>query len=206
MSFRAWALAFVNIALFALLVARAWNGTATESLLAVAPRQWVEPKLEIAAPSTAAEPVSFQERPLFLASRQFYVPPLPPTIPVAPPRPDYKLVGTFIIPSKPTVAVIAQRASGASRKITLGDAEEGWLVRAIESRRVVLGYQDETFDIGNPAHGAGLAIVPLTARLPGNPSSPAVAGAPRVLGRGGIAAPLSSATSENARLYRPPGR
>ena len=108
---------------------------------------------------------AIQDRALLYAARSVYMPPLAGT---SPPKPQYRLVGTFIIPFKPAVALLSS-ANGAARKVKPGDSLDGWLVEAVEDRRVVLRYGSETFDIASAAAakpGLTLQSAPLARQTP----------------------------------------
>jgi type II secretory pathway component PulC len=196
-------LAAINLSLIATLATHLWEGTQTASLLATAAKPIQSPELHLAAAARTDNVGVIQDRALFYASRHFYVSPPPSAIPSTPPKPDYRLVGTFIIPQKPTVALLAN-SSGASRKVKTGDDLDGWSVQAIEGRRVILQYQSETVEITAASTGGmtGMQMAPITRTAQTAP----VAGI-RSLGAGGS---LSStprfmdASASSPRLYRPP--
>jgi hypothetical protein len=157
------ALVLVNLCGLTLLIHRAWQGTQAARLLATEPRPFSVPKLDTLAPARPASLGVIQDQALFYASRHFYTPPPPSAAPVMPPRPDYKLAGTLIIPSKPTVALLTGSA-GVSRKIKTGDDLDGWMVQAIETGRVTLQYGSTMFDILGAQRNSnvGIRVVPLT--------------------------------------------
>lgn len=198
----------LNVCVAGLLIERAWHGTDTGLLLATAPKPFAIPDLAIDPPNRGGGLGSLQEQPLFYASRHFYTPPPPSAAPTAPPRPDYRLVGTFVIPSRPAVALLSG-PGGVSRKVKPGDDLNGWSVEAIEGGRVILRYQSETFEISGAAKGgnAGLQIAPIARTAQAAPSDGI-----RVLGN---AAPGAVGTSQdsyvaphpnhqNPHFYRPP--
>lgn len=197
------ALILINMGVPALLIYELWEGTQTQSLLAISPTLFVAPELDIAAPSWSPAR-ALQDKTLLYTSRHFYTPPPPSSVPVTPPKPDYRLVGTFVIPAKPTVALLSS-ASGTSRKVKAGDKLDGWLVQAVETRRVLLQFADTTLEIsnGSKVSPAGMRLVPLT-RSP----HPASVNGIRTLGSSAQGLSLSSAdlatTSSSPRLYRPP--
>lgn len=203
-------LILANVFAVALLISRAWQGTQAARLLATEPKTFAVPELDTGAPARVASLGVIQEQALFYATRRFYTPPPPSAVPVTPPRPDYKLAGTFIIPSKPTVALLTGSA-GASRKVKTGDDLDGWTVQAIEAGRVTLQYGSTTFDILGTGRGgtSGMHVVTLTQTAQIVPS-----GGIRVLGaavqgsvapRSGYSIP-SSIPNPSPRLYRPPPR
>jgi hypothetical protein len=197
-------LGMVNVCVLALLINRAWYGTQTVSLLATTPKPFAIPELGVTVPNRAGSLASIQEQSLFYASRHFYTPPLPSALPATPPKPDYRLVGTFIIPAKPTIALLSN-SSGASRKVKPGDELDGWTVAAVEGGRVILQYGSSTFEISNAskAGNAGMQAVSLqrTAQV-------APTGGVRTLGSPaqGASVPQAGFATPNSspRLYRPP--
>lgn len=202
-------LGLLNVGAVALLIDRAWSGTQTVDLLATPAKPFAMPELDIGIPSRAGNPASIQDQPLFYASRHFYTPPLPSTLPTAPPKPDYRLVGTFIIPAKPTLALLSS-ASGASRKVKPGDELDGWTVEAVEGGRVILQYGTTTFEISNASKAGASGMQAVSTQ---RTAQAAPAGGIRTLGS---AMPGSSvqgasvshaeyaAPSSSPRLYRPP--
>ena len=197
-------LVLINVSVGTVLIYRAWQGTQTASLLATVPHPFGAPKLDIVPPTQPASLASIQDQALFYSDRQFYTPPPPSAVPAGPPKPDYRLVGTFIIPSKPTIALLSN-SPGVSRKVKTGDDLDGWLVAAVERGRVILEFGSTTFDITSAAKVAdtGMQAVPLTRQ--------AQATAPtgiRTLGSTAQASPLLrsgyTAPSSSPRLYRPP--
>jgi hypothetical protein len=203
--FSSTALLVLNAAAAALLVDLAWHGTEATQLLQTAPKALAPLELDIDPGRPRVELGALQEEPLLYANRRFYAPPPPGAVPTAPPRPDYKLVGTFVIPSKPTVALLSG-PGGLARKVKPGDDLEGWSVTAVEGGRVILRYQSETIEITNSAKagGPGMQMAPLSRTAQSSPS-----GGIRTLGMMGPGtppgAPASYPTSnQSARLYRPP--
>jgi hypothetical protein len=162
---------------------------------------------------------SVRDHALFYASRAFYVAPPPPAAPTAPPRPDYLLAGTFVIPHKQTIAWLKQKTGGRVIKVQAGDELERWHVERIELARVVLSYEDERFEISRATREAEnhLTRAPLkraarvrtvaaaSSELPGGIAAPTV----KSLGAGGSgvirdAALQPAQAPVGARLYRPP--
>src|SRR5262245_53080236 len=136
------ALGLASFALAVLVITRVWLGTDAQALLATPARQYAQPGMKLTLPATPARP-GIREHALLHATREFFVPPTPVATPAAPPPPDYRLVGTFIIPRKPTIALL-MNSSGASRKVRPGDDLDGWLVQAVETRRVLLMYGNQS--------------------------------------------------------------
>jgi hypothetical protein len=196
----------LNMCAVGLLINRAWHGTQTVELLTTAPKPFATPDLDIQSPASTVNLASIQDQALFYASRNFYTPPPPSALPATPPKPDYKLVGTFIIPSKPTVALLTN-SSGTSRKVKTGDNLDGWSVQAIEGGRVILQYETTTFEISSVGKGAnaGMQVVPLARTAQVAPVSGV-----RTLGGGSAmqGASVSRAgyvnPNSSPRLYRPP--
>src|SRR5579859_1439903 len=104
-----------NAGAVAILLDQALHGTQAARLLATAPKSFAAPHLDMKLPVGTADGAVIQDQALFYAIRRLYIPPPPSALPVTPPRPDYKLAGTFIIPSKPSVALM-RGAAGVSRK------------------------------------------------------------------------------------------
>jgi hypothetical protein len=224
-------LMLLSMALTVIVIVRAWHGTEARSLLATPAREYAAPSAKLALPASPAR-VAIRDRALLHASREFFVPPTPVAASATPPRPDYRLVGTFVIPHKPTIALLMS-SSGASRKVKPGDELDGWLVRAVETRRVILQYGNESAEIMAAAKSAssGLTTAPLSRKTLSTPLPPAQGGAPEspgiplpdqtagtvtVLGAGATPGkPASGGMREasaagtnplrtDARLYRPP--
>ena len=213
------------VAAIAQLVVR---GTQAEQLLATPPRQFTATSvnLDVQRPAVDLEPI--RDHTLFYASRAFYVPPPPSPEPATPPRPNYQLAGTFIIPSKPTVALL-KSSGGIPRKVIPGDDLDGWHVQAVESQRVVLDYKGEQIEIVRDAKtkSSGLTIAPIVRASAATPAAPPAstpdaslqssadanpqpARAVKVLGNGGdsqsalrAVSATTSPTRIEARLYRP---
>lgn len=162
------ALVAVICAMLFLLGRRVTEGTQTQALLATAPHE-ASPAADRLTPSQRAlNSASLQSDPLFYQTRRSYVPPPPASAPAAPPRPDFKLVGTFVIPRMPTIALLAETATGALRKVKPGDDVNGWTVQAVETRRVILAYASQSVELTDPVHppNSGLQLAPLSRSLP----------------------------------------
>jgi hypothetical protein len=199
---RVLALVALNGVLAACVLSCAWRGTQAAALLATPPLPVQLPEYDLTRPVSQTRLATIEDRTLLYASRHVYVA-TPPDL--APPRPNYRLVGTFIIPSKPAVALLTN-PQDASRKVKPGDTLDGWLVEGVERHRVLLRHDSETFEIADavPA-GTGLVVqrAPL-ARLA--PSTPEVG--VRVLGQP-TSNPANAASSVSPRrsaprLYQPP--
>ncbi len=201
-------LAVLNLIVMGMLIYKIWQGTQVRGLLATPPRSFAVPQLDTDAPVTTTHLASLQNEPLFYTSRHVYTPPPPSAAPATPPRPDYRLVGTFIIPAKPTVALLAN-TSGASRKVKAGDDLDGWTVQTVEGGRIVLQFDTTTVEISGTSKtiAAGIRSAPIS-----RPSQDMPVSGIRTIGNGGPAASASSAgystaiSNSNSRLYRPPPR
>jgi hypothetical protein len=198
----------LNLVLAATLAALAWNGTRTDELLATPARDVPVAVGSIDLPPPGADVASIQDAALFHASRRFYVAPPPSSVPVAPPRPDYRLAGTFVVPNKPTAAWLMSNSTQQSLRVKVGESVGGWNVQGIEKGRVLLQYENETVQIGDsgrPVSG-GLNVVPMKR------TTIATATGVKVLGNPGATVPGSQIeqgappVSGEARLYRPPPR
>lgn len=193
-----------NAGAAAILLDRALQGTQAARLLATPPKSFAIPEIDTTPPAQAANSSVIQDQVLFYASRRLYIPPPPSALPVAPPRPDYKLAGTFIIPSKPSMALM-RGATGVSRKVKTGGDLDGWTVQAVEAGRVTLQFGTTTFDIVSAGKGGspGMQVVPLT-----RTAQAASAGGIHVLGAAVQGAPVSppgfSIPNSSPPLYRPP--
>jgi hypothetical protein len=186
----------------------ALRGTASEALLAIAPLQARRVPAVLPFAPTSATPMLIKDRALFHSSRHFFVPPEPSTRPPPPAPPAYQLVGTLVIPKKPTVALLKASSSDIQRRISVGDNLDGWLVDAVEMKRVTLHFEDQHTQIGRdalhethlPATTPGLTRVPLV-----RVHNPGPTKALRVLGS--AASGPATAPGEHsiaARSYRPP--
>jgi hypothetical protein len=199
---RVLALVAVNAVIAACLLTSAWRGTQTAALLATAPRSMPLPEVDLTRPPVTTRLATLEDRTLLYASRHVYVAP-PPDL--APPRPAYRLVGTFIIPSRPAVALLTS-PQDASRKVKPGDMLDGWLVEAVERHRVTLRHESETFDLADAVpEGVGLTVqrAPLASTAPPSPGAGV-----RLLGQPAASqatagSPASPAPS-TPRLYQPP--
>ncbi len=160
------------------------HGTQTAALLATPTSAAAAPPPHSSTPGGHAEVATIQSAPLFHASRRYFVPPAPDAGPATPPIPSYQLVGTFVIPNKPTLAILKQATTGTSRKVTAGEMLDGWLVQAVESRRVVLRYENESREILAAGRNSDPRGMPTTS--PATPTTPATLAAP--------AAPATAAT------------
>jgi hypothetical protein len=218
------ALVLISAAIGFVIAQRVWLGTQTRALLGTPARQYAATKVDLSVPTPAGNLDSVRERALFHASRAFYVAPPPPVTPAAPPRPQYRLAGTFVIPRKPTVALLAPAGTGAPRKVHAGDEIDGWRVQAVENGRVVLEYNGERAEIVREVKASNGGLSRAALARPGSsapvagvhgssPENGATAAAPRIrtlsggpgpqAGLRGVSATQSQSRLET-RLYRPP--
>jgi hypothetical protein len=158
-------------------------GTQTASMLATPPTQVTPPALRLAGGVQSADLHLVQDSPLFYSTRHFYSAPIV-TGPATPAVPTYRLVGTFIIPNKPALAFLKSDTTGASRKVAPGETLDGWRVQAVENRRVVIQFGQESREIvpaGASSQVASAAPPPsqeVTAQSSGAPARPAMFGGP----------------------------
>jgi hypothetical protein len=161
----------LNVGISGAVVLRLVHGAQTASLLATAPRKAAAPDIHLTWHSPPADMAAIQTQPLFYATRRFYVPPDPGTRPAAPPKPAYRLAGTFISPKEPAIAMLSAPTSGSTRRVRAGDMLDGWIVEAVEARKVLLRYEAEgleitsqgagsSVDIGSATHGTGQVAGP----------------------------------------------
>lgn len=190
----------VVVAMGVLILAVGIGGTRADELLATRAMAPAALTLDVAAPARAADLAAMRAQPLLHASRAFYVPPLPNAAPAAPPRPDYRLAGTFIVPGKPAVALLMSRAAGTSKRVKPGDEIEGWRVQIVDRRFVTLAYGDEKFDIAatQAPMSAGLKRVPIQRQRV------AASGVQSLSATGTSSPSMSSSIADAPRLYRPP--
>lgn len=199
------ALGALNAGLFICLFCVAFGGTRASELLATTAKTPPPLNIELRGTATAPDLAAIQEKPLMHASRVFYSAPPPDAAPQVPPLPNYRLAGSFLAPKRAAVALLARREGGATRRVRAGDDLDGWRVDAIESRRVVLRWQDQTREIlsAPPQLNAGLKPVPLqrqrVAAVPGTVVSLGPTGAAANFNGG-----AGQVTSDPPRLYRPP--
>ncbi|MEK9282570.1 general secretion pathway protein GspN [Bradyrhizobium sp. ISRA442] len=119
-----------------------------------------------------------RDRPIFSASRR---PPAPVVAPVAtlrppPPRPKEPekprllLVGTVIGESE-SFGIFVERSSKVSLRLRLGEERDGWVLRAVQGREVVLEKDAQTAIISMPQPGKAsegeVRMAPATAERDG---------------------------------------
>jgi hypothetical protein len=176
------------------------GGTKADELLATRAKPASPMTLDVSAAPRATDLAAMRAQPLLHASRAFYVAPAPGAAPAAPPRPDYRLAGTFIVPGKPAVALLTSRAAGASKRVKPGDEIEGWKVQVVDRRFVTLAWGNERFDITatQAPMSAGLKRVPMLRQR-------VVASGVQSLSATGTApTSMSNSIADAPRLYRPP--
>jgi len=182
----------------------AFSGTQAAELLATPAKTPAALKIEF-APDVTADLAAIQSQPLLHASRSFYVAPPPDAVPASPPKPDYRLAGTFLVPGKPSVALLVSNQNGVNRRIKTGETLDGWTVQAVLRKQVTFTWQNESFDLTSapPPVSAGMKRVPMTrARVASSGGSVGV----QSLGAAGASAPAVSGgmASDQPRLYQPP--
>jgi len=208
------ALGAINAAIATGVLVLAFSGTQSAELLATPARPPAELDIELANAPPQADLASIQAQPLMHATRAFYTPPPPDAAPVAPPLPAYRLAGSFISPNKPAVALLAD-PNGATRRVRKGDDVNGWQVQNIDGKRVILGWQGQTREIGAPPPApvsSGLKRVPVqrsrvasstgsTISLGASGTSPASATGTQY---SGASSQYGGAPIDRPRVYRPP--
>jgi hypothetical protein len=214
------ALGALAVALVVLIVMLLVSGTQTRELLATAAKSPKLPELKLDAPAPESRLDVVRDRTLFSASRAFYVAPPAPLTPPAPPRPNYLLAGTFVIPRKHTVALLKPSAAGSVVKVKAGDDLEGWHIESVDGTRVVLSYHDERFEIARTPRESGGRLTRAPLKRPGSAAVPVAVPVPEATfpaagttvkslgnGRSGAirdASVRSTPSFTEARLYRPP--
>jgi hypothetical protein len=192
---------------FALIV----GGTQAAALLATPASPAAPLIFELADSPPLPDLAAIQSQPLMHANRSFYVAPAPDAAPVAPPLPEYRFAGAFIAPHKPAVALLANPGGTGARRVRVGEQLDGWLVKAIDARRVVLQWQEQQREISARivAASTGLRRVPLQrqrmasaggVQLLGSPMSTMSAPAVSTID----SAPRGRANLDVPRLYSPP--
>jgi len=195
----------LNVAAAALLIVTLAKGTQTGALLSTPPRMPAFPAFPTTRPREVSRFPILQDRILLYATRHFFV---APTTVATVPKPEYRLVGTFIIPDKPAVALLSG-ANGTSRKVKPGESLDGWMVEAVETRRVILRSDAETFEISSGgAPKSGLIVQTASTTAPIRLSEGSAESGIRYLGK---APPMAAAAARplhepklTPRLYRPP--
>jgi hypothetical protein len=169
------ALCAVNSAIALTAIVYALRGTQATVLLATPAILIAPPPQHLQVPTMHMDIAVVQDADLFHSSRRFFEAPV--VAATAPPLPNYELVGTFAIPNKPTLAFLKNPLTGVSRKVVAGESLDGWDIQLVESRRVVLQYQNESREILAAAHDrdpqSGPATVAAATPVSLSPASPA---------------------------------
>lgn len=110
-----------------------------------------------AVPLTAL--AATRERPLFSSSRRppppaappavVEAPPPPPPTPSAPAQPPFLLIGAIISPQA-QVALIKDAATQTILRVRAGDEPDGWRVRSVAARSIVVEKADQSFTLDIP--------------------------------------------------------
>jgi hypothetical protein len=103
-----------------------------------------------------------RERPIFSLSRRPpppvvaatpYVPPPPPPKSVEPQRPQLALVGT-VVNATEGFGIFLDQASNTVVRLRLGEGHNGWILRSVQGREVMLERDRETAVLALPARDA----------------------------------------------------
>ena len=103
-----------------------------------------------------------RERPVFSASRRPPMPPVvaervvappPPPKPAEPEQPLLTLVGTAIGQAK-NVALVLDRTTKTLVRLHVGEGVSGWILRAVDSRKMTLEKNSQTVTLALPAPGS----------------------------------------------------
>ena len=183
----------------------ALSGTRSRELLATPAKPPAPLSFALTRAPANADLGAIQSKPLLHASRTFYVAPPPNSAPVAPPLPEYRLAGSFIVPNKPGVALLANKQSGVTRRVRAGDDVDGWRVHTVEAKRVLLGWQDQQREIIAQAApmNVGLKRVPIQRQRVAAAGVQPLSTAPGASTGGGASA-FNAGGSDAPRLYQPP--
>jgi hypothetical protein len=191
---------------FVVLVVR---GTSAPQLLATPARSPAAIAAHLDMPEFTGSLQVIQSQSLVYSSRSFRE---KPAVDVSriPPRPDYRLAGVIILPRKPAVALLVRNQGDESRRVKQGETLDGWTVQSVDRKRVVLGFENERFELGaqnSPVESAavqqatvGLKRVPLRSQVASAGSGGRVLSATGTPGGARATAQLSN----EPRLYRPP--
>jgi type II secretory pathway component PulC len=199
------ALFLLNAVALGAIVIRAWKGDQTASILATPLRPFHAETPSAASVRSVADLSSIRDQALFYTNRQFYVAPEPIVAAAVPPRPSYRLAGVFGATQKGMSALLLD-ASGGSRKVRAGDVLDGWNVKTVATRRVVLEYASETVEITtdrSPGTAVGMTAPPIVRTAQVDNVSRV-----HMLGNGTV--PTSgnrvpgNAVRDEPRVYRPP--
>jgi hypothetical protein len=166
------------------IVAQLWSGTDPAELLADRELQTLSVNEDWSSPERATDTGVLESRPLFHPSRR------PPSeaaqVEVAPPRPSLRIVGTMLLPGRPAVGLLA-RDGGETLRVRVGDDVDGWVVREIATRKVLLERGEEQLEVG-PGDSAAVGKLATTVAQRDD--------------RGN--APVAPATTLEPRIYRAP--
>jgi hypothetical protein len=195
----------VTLAIGVTIVMIAISGTRADDLLATRAQPPASLNVDVSSIARSADLGAMRSQPLLHASRSFYTPPARDAAPAAPPRPDYRLAGTFLVPRKPAVALLVGRANGASKRVKPGDELEGWRVEVVDRRLVTLSWGAERFDITatqTPVPmSAGLKRVPIQRQ---RVAASGGGGVQSLSATGTSSTSLGGTGADAPRLYRPP--
>lgn len=202
-------LVIVNVGLAGVIVYVVRRGSGIETILAAKPRSIDIPVLPAAHTRSGEDWGALQQQAVFHSARRFFEAPTPEenVLPV----PNYRLAGVFLLPRKPTVAVLTPTAGGASRRIKAGEDLDGWLVRAVELHKISLEHGVQRAEIvdGRPVAASGLHKTPLNRTAANSGGIRVLGGASRYVGPAvagdamTASMPINRPISE-PRLYRPP--
>ncbi len=191
----------------------ALRGTRADELLATPAKAPSALAIDLAPAASGADLAAIQSQPLLHASRAYYVPPPPDATPAAPPRPDYRLAGTFLVPGKPSVALLINQG-GVGRRVRVGEVLDGWTVQDVMRQQVTFTWENERFELttagASSAMNAGLRRVPVTRQRVTSTGTGVQTlggtGGQTFGGTGGPDSPASTGAqpSNQPRLYRPP--
>lgn len=138
----------INAGLLALVVWRLGSGNHTARILATPSRTVSLSTPALSVHASQSNLAAIADRPLFHVSRRYVV--ADPT-PATPAAPNCRLVGTFMRPQQPGVALLNCPADGESKKVRPGDEFEGWRVKTVEVRRLVLQFGTHEIEIAKDA-------------------------------------------------------
>lgn len=165
------------------------------------------PALSLLAPETASDLEVLESRPLFHATRRFYLEPVETMAATRSDPPDYELAGAMMLPDGPAIAVLRHRQTSQRIKIRVGDVLDGWTVDEVNVQQVFVSLGDDRVAIGKPPGGPnhGLQRVPLEHRSTTQGEIPGI----KVVSGATTASGMpqrddaQSRVSDGARLYQP---
>lgn len=174
-----------------------WRGTAVPRVLAVPAQVWEVAGNPVAQEQPATPMDLVRDQALMYGTRKFY---RADAVAVAQmPPPDFVLNGTIAIPGKPRVALLSNKVTGEAVRVKAGENLADWLVREVESRRVLLEYGQQHAEISLPGAGAASGLTMIAA-----PRAASSASGVRILGGGSGGAVTAVRGQVEARLYQPP--